>query len=122
MAQNKWHKEIKAWADGAEIEMRVKSLNKWGDWEITYCPGWHTISDIEYRVKPQPKLVPFDFSDAEQLIGKAVRNKYVKKLQLIVHVGDSVILSNNKYPTFFSELLKNYEFLDGSPCGKYVNE
>lgn len=50
MKQHKWHKEIKAWADGAEIEMRVSNINQWKDanksidWD-NYC---------EYRIKPQP--------------------------------------------------------------------
>jgi len=51
MKQHKWHKEIKAWADGAEIEYRIKDGN------------WHDIGDdppewnewSEYRIKPQPK-------------------------------------------------------------------
>lgn len=51
MAQHKWHKEIKAWADGAEIEQKQITVNKWvefdGDWLVSDC--W------EYRIKPQPK-------------------------------------------------------------------
>jgi len=48
MAQHKWHKEIKAWADGAEIE------HKWEDaWYISNPPKWS--DDVEYRIKPQPK-------------------------------------------------------------------
>ena len=47
--QHKWHKEIKAWADGAEIEMW------YGDrWEKVYSViEWD--KDYEYRIKPQPK-------------------------------------------------------------------
>jgi hypothetical protein len=47
--QHKWHKEIKAWADGAEIE-------QWyGDrWEkVNYNHDWN--EKYEYRIKPQPK-------------------------------------------------------------------
>ena len=48
MAQHKWHKEIKAWADGIEIE------HKWEDgWYISSPPKWS--DDVEYRIKPQPK-------------------------------------------------------------------
>jgi len=58
MKPHKWAKEIKAWADGAEIEMRMlnKEDNTWYEWE--------NMSDIlrfsndywwEYRIKPQPK-------------------------------------------------------------------
>lgn len=58
MAQHKWHKEIKAWADGEEIEVKNSvDINEWipckqpnwseGLWEERDC--------IEYRIKPQPK-------------------------------------------------------------------
>jgi hypothetical protein len=46
--QHKWHKEIKAWADGAEIEMYIDE--KWID---ILFPLWH--QDNHYRIKPQPK-------------------------------------------------------------------
>ena len=49
MKQHKWHKEIKAWADGAEIEF--KGLN--GEWYYKSYPHWN--NDDEYRIKPQPK-------------------------------------------------------------------
>ena len=52
--QHKWHKEIKAWADGAEIEVRWFE-NKFSDrWYKAENPDWNTI-DSEYRIKPQPK-------------------------------------------------------------------
>lgn len=50
MAQHKWHKEIKAWADGAEIEFLDKDT---GRWLTKMYDGWD-IED-EYRIKPQPK-------------------------------------------------------------------
>lgn len=56
MKQHKWHKEIKAWADGAEIEILYTegagSASGWMivdshvDWDFKHC---------EYRIKPQPK-------------------------------------------------------------------
>ena len=39
---------IKAWADGAEIEVK-----KPDGWEIRFSPKWHP--DNEYRIKPEPK-------------------------------------------------------------------
>jgi len=49
-------KEIKAWADGAEIESRFKkSFGRWTDWLIA-VPMFHIETDeIEYRIKRQPK-------------------------------------------------------------------
>lgn len=49
MKPHKWAKEIKAWADGAEIE--VKNFD--GNWEQMKNPWW--LDDSEYRIKPQPK-------------------------------------------------------------------
>lgn len=50
MAQHKWHKEIKAWADGAEIECK----NSIGIWVDVPNPDWNA-KGWEYRIKPQPK-------------------------------------------------------------------
>lgn len=51
MKQHKWHKEIKAWADGAEIEVWDIRWNKWVGVED---PTWNDeIDDIKYRIKPQ---------------------------------------------------------------------
>ena len=47
--QHKWHKEIKAWADGAEIEWKRPD----GQWETKGHYFWDV--DFEYRIKPQPK-------------------------------------------------------------------
>ena len=49
MTQHKWHKEIKEWADGAEIEYK----NSKGEWSPAEAPYWH--GDDELRIKPQPK-------------------------------------------------------------------
>ena len=51
MKQHKWHKEIKAWADGALIEFRYENDGVWAE---TISPQWGD-SDVEYRIKPQPK-------------------------------------------------------------------
>ena len=48
MKPHKWAKEIKAWADGAEIECKVFPS---GDWCVIESPNW--IGDTEYRIKPQ---------------------------------------------------------------------
>jgi hypothetical protein len=52
--QHKWHKEIKAWADGAEVQWKAYATEfEWidvGDGR----PMWHR-DDVEFRIKPQPK-------------------------------------------------------------------
>ncbi len=56
--KHKWHKEIKAWADGAEIE--VKNSMDINEWIPCIHPNWsegftEEVDWIEYRIKPQPK-------------------------------------------------------------------
>jgi hypothetical protein len=50
MTQHKWHKEIKAWADGAEIEWWNAVHERWEDEKE---PMWCVVN--KYRIKPQPK-------------------------------------------------------------------
>jgi hypothetical protein len=52
MKQHKWHKEIKAWADGAEIDCKLCDISD-SFWVTTPNPTWSNTHD--YRIKPQPK-------------------------------------------------------------------
>lgn len=52
MKPHKHAELIKAWADGATIQSRVKYQDKWED---DCLPSWDTALDIEYRIKPEPK-------------------------------------------------------------------
>ena len=56
MKQHKWHKEIKAWANGEEIEDRVLYDGGYTSWQTIGLdtPDWNN-SWHEYRIKPQPK-------------------------------------------------------------------
>ena len=55
MKQHKWHKEIKAWADGAEIEIKYTSgAGSKSGWMTESNPSWD-FDECEYRIKPQPK-------------------------------------------------------------------
>jgi hypothetical protein len=46
--KHKWHKEIKAWANGAEIQFLDGVV-----WLDAGDPEWNY--DCTYRIKPQPK-------------------------------------------------------------------
>lgn len=60
MKPHKHAELIKAWADGAEIEVK-----KPDGWEIRFSPKWHP--DNEYRIKPEPNpdLVTYYSIDKE---------------------------------------------------------
>ena len=59
---NKPHKHadmIKAWADGAEIEVRSDSNDYW---EVIKAPNWFNC--LEYRIKPTPVITKkYSFCD-----------------------------------------------------------
>lgn len=61
MAQHKWHKEIKAWADGAEIEEKYVGGMCIKDWTTQNSPAWHTEIGYVYRIKPQHKEPQYPF-------------------------------------------------------------
>ena len=56
MRQHKWHKEIKAYADGVEIEGRWKDpIDGWSKWMTIEFISVFGDNDWEFRIKPQPK-------------------------------------------------------------------
>jgi len=65
---HKWAKEIKAWADGADIEAKW-----WKDksWFVDDNPDWNE-EHIEYRIKPQPTKEEIEKELARQLAEKAL--------------------------------------------------
>jgi len=81
MMKHKWHKEIKAWADGAKIERRNQKAGI--DWE-SFNGHWATGAWWEYRVKQPIQKPPYlyvykdsdgiiylnDFLCGDDLLGK----------------------------------------------------
>lgn len=107
-----------AFANGAKIQLKFHN----GDWADVESPAF--IKGSEYRIKPEPEYIPFDFSDAEYLIGKAVKHKDTCEVTILGAIGSAKIeefparLGNGNWITF-DELVSDYVFLlDGSPCGK----
>lgn len=113
---NKHWEIIKAFKEGKTIEF----LSDDEGWLLTINP----IFDIHrcYRIKPEPKLVPFDFSDAEKLINKIVKHKRSGIIYLISALSSVVIYLPSHGYIEYDALLNLFEFLDGTPCGKYVEE
>jgi len=54
--KHKWAKEIKAWADGEQIQCRENSNSIWED---VLNPVWSTIDGAEYRIKPEPVKIKY---------------------------------------------------------------
>jgi hypothetical protein len=66
MTKHRWHKEIKAWADGAEVEFKTQMMG----WLPAVAPQWHA-DHFEYRIKPEPRvLIIEDKALADELKSK----------------------------------------------------
>ena len=98
-----------AFADGKEIEVRN---SKSTGYYLCKDPLWDWSSS-DYRIKTTPEYIPFTFEDAEFLIGKIVKSKNEKWIEMLIYASENEI-SNISY----GFLLDCYTFLDGSPCGK----
>ena len=101
---------MQAYEDGKEIEYTNK--NSPMDWLKTKDPLWDWNAS-DYRVKKATEYVPFTFEDAEHLIGKVIKSKDENWIELLTFFGEDYT-SNITYEA----LLRDYTFLDGSPCGK----
>lgn len=86
-----------------------------GYWEtVAGNPVW--APDGKYRFKPEPELMPFDFSDVNFLIGKSVRIKSDGRTRLITAINEHSVYAYDLIS--YQKLFDLYEFLDGTPCGK----
>lgn len=53
MKPHKHAELIKAWADGAEIQVSVDGYKGWHDYQNNENPSWKP--EYHYRIKPEPK-------------------------------------------------------------------
>lgn len=101
----------------------TQGVDKWED-SCYDSISWQYPPDY-YRIKPEPKYIPFDISDAEKLIGKVVKRKGTYALRVILEIRNSVtfqICMGKDHETNFKSLFELYTFLDGTPCGKLVED
>lgn len=118
------YKELKeAYKSGKQIEYK-------------YSYGWDSASCLlfvqnvdpiallknhppeKYRIKEEVKrkLVPFTWEDREQLRGKWVRNKKSSS-EFVLQ-----FLNENGSAWTWQYMLDHFEFIDGSPVGKYIED
>ena len=92
--QHKWHKEIKAWADGAEIEKIWISddFDNPHHWHVINNPEWDA-EHLVFRIKPQPKEPQYlyvyydadktDFEFWDKTLDEPIGNKdYIGKIKI----------------------------------------
>ena len=109
---------IQAYAEGKTIQ-RIDDKNEWND----LCIVNFDFSPNKYRIKPEPKYRPFKNDDEcwqEMLKHQPfgwVRGKYSKVLYHIESIAsDRVVYAFGNHMSF-DFIVKNYEFVDGTPFG-----
>ena len=102
---------MQAHADGKEIESANNSLTD-KIWYYTRDPIWNW-SENDYRVKQAPEYVPFTFEDWEVMVDGIVKHKTKPIIEKLTSFCDESVNA-----IFYNELLEEFTFLDGSPCGK----
>lgn len=100
---------MQAYEDGKKIEICGKTEKVWHN---AILPDWNWAV-CDYRIKQEPEYVPFTFEDAEFLIGKPVKHKKDSWVEIITYCN-----KNETSSCMYEDLLRDYTFLDGSPCGK----
>lgn len=111
---------LKAFAEGATIECRTKpstlskgwqDMNEWTEMkEIEY---WH---NVEYRIKPEPKLNYRPFKNAEECWAEMQNHQPVGWTKLIGSIEYSFITDVDD-TIRYSDAIKEYTFADGTPFG-----
>lgn len=92
---------------GAEIECKDNDEEEC-EWQYANNPCWGW-DEVDYRIKPENKQVPFDFNDAESLIGRKVRDKEERSLFIITSVDkDSAVIIRGNCVNM-KDLSKDYE-------------
>jgi hypothetical protein len=70
---------------------------------------------LNYVGTAAPEYIPFDFTDAEFLMGKVVKGR--GQIHLITQLRQDYIFAGVMELSYWM-LFVDYTFLDGSPCGK----
>jgi hypothetical protein len=92
-----------------KVESRGHNTHEW--WNNPE-PLWNWETN-DYRIKPEPEYVPFDITDAADIVGKIFRNG---NEIYGVTISGVILLCFTEIP--YEELLTHYPFADGSRCGK----
>ena len=107
----------------AHSEGKTVQIKMGKDWITLTDPNFNNL-DQPYRIKPEPKLVPFTTNDIDLFMNKWICDKLdtnliynvigIDKKNNEIRIGDDWVS--------FEDLLSEYQFEDGSPCGKYIEE
>ena len=119
---------MQAYDRGEQIQIKGSNID-WIDIIDIVSPKWDWIN-YDYRVKPKPKYVPFDtpdeFLEAQRVHGEVLVDKkngvkmttYVNKNGI---VACAKFFSNTWMVSSLQNILRDYRFKDGTPCGKIID-
>ena len=119
---------MQAYDRGEQIQIKGSSID-WIDIIDIVSPKWDWIN-YDYRVKPKPKYVPFEtpdeFLEAQRVHGEVLEDKkngvkmtaYVNKNGI---VACAKFFSNTWMVSSLQNILRDYRFKDGTPCGKIID-
>lgn len=110
-----------AYKEGKQIEFRGKSTIVSLEWKAVDDPIWDWDS-LDYRVKPDPKYVPYDSVlevDRDKWIARK-SNGLVSRLRAFAESAGIVLIDNRWLK--LNELFEHYTYEDGTPCGKLAEE
>lgn len=114
---------ITAFAEGKTIEV----MNTSGHWEEINIPNFD-IDPKKYRIKPKPKYRPFNNArECWEEMQKHQPFGWVKDMDGSKFIIETVNSDGSLYVSddgtcYFSEMLKNYTFADGTPFGVLEEE
>lgn len=125
-----------AWKQGKQIQTRWKDSSM--DWKNVDSPQW-TLSEWEYRVKPEKKWRPFkDIQELKNVWYKRVIDRRpILFIEPVIWVrskahpvctrmltgfldessGEAPVVAIDSVWNHLDDLFKQWEFLDGTPCG-----
>ena len=108
--RHKYYNEIIAFAEGRTIQS--KRPDEPDTWQDDHYPLWND-PDIKFRIKEEPKYIPFTFEDRDELRGKWVRRKSTGVETIIYYID-----KGHMNGCTWEQTLEKFEFLDGTPFGK----
>lgn len=110
---------VQAYSNGKTIEFRLLNYGPSTQWNLMAAPIFDFVS-YEYRIK-KPDLVPFTYEDALYFLGFYIKKKddesKCPSIYTITGVREECI-TFHIFSITYAELLKDYVFVAGLPCGK----
>ena len=106
-------KIMQAFEDGKKIEYKVRKED--GAWCMVTFPIWDWWS-YDYRIKKEPKYVPFEWEDRAQFMGKWIRRKFECDNEyavgrLFIKDNTPCLIIEGGYIYTFEEVFRIFEFL-----------